>query len=175
VSAAGGIPRLETERLVLRPWREHDLDAYAAITANAEVMRWMGRGPFARDDAWREIALYLGHFDLRGYTHWALELRASGELVGRCGPWFPEGWPAVEVGWLLGRDHWGQGYATEAARAALDWTWKELRPERVISLVAPENERSAAVARRLGAHPAGTATVRGMEATVFEHPEPVAR
>jgi RimJ/RimL family protein N-acetyltransferase len=168
------IPTLETERLVMRPWREEDLDEYAAITSDAEVMRWMGRGPFDRDDAWREIALYLGHFDLRGYTHWALELKDTGALVGRCGPWRPEGWPALEVGWLLGREHWGNGYATEAARAALDHAWTALGAERVISLVAPENERSAAVASRLGAEPSGTATVRNLTATVFEHPRPEA-
>jgi ribosomal-protein-alanine N-acetyltransferase len=172
VTAGRAIPELETERLRLTAWREDHLDAYAAITANAEVMHWMGRGPFDREDAWREIALYLGHFHLRGYTHWALELKETGELVGRCGPWRPEGWPALEVGWLLSREHWGNGYATEAARTAVAHAWNDLKADRVISLVAPQHERSAAVARRLGAQPAGTATVRGLDALVFEHPAP---
>jgi RimJ/RimL family protein N-acetyltransferase len=166
------IPRLETERLLLRAFEESDLDAYAAMTADAEVMRFMGRGPFDRASAWREIALYRGHYELRGYSHWALELRETGELVGRCGPWRPEGWPALEVGWLLGREHWGKGFATEAARAALAYAWAELGAERVISLVAPGNERSARVARRLGGEPSGSAFVMGFEATVFDYPPP---
>jgi RimJ/RimL family protein N-acetyltransferase len=85
----------------MRGFEERDLDAYARFTADEEVMRYMGRGPFKRDEAWRELAFFIGHFDLRGYTHWALELRETGELVGRCGPYFTEGWPALEVGWLL--------------------------------------------------------------------------
>ena len=123
----------------------------------------MGRGPFDRQGAWREIAFFLGHFELRGYTHWALELRETGELVGRCGPYYPEGWPALEVGWLLGREHWGKGYASEAARAALGFAWSELGAERVVSLVLPGNERSARVARGLGGQPAGTASPHGFE------------
>ena len=166
------IPRLETERLLLRGFEEDDLDAYAAITADPEVMRYMGRGPFDRAGAWREIALYVGHFELRGYTHWALELRETGELVGRCGPWRPEGWPALEVGWLLGRDHWGRGYATEAGRAALDYAWAELGAERVISLVLPGNERSARVAGRLGGRLTERVVVRGLESDVFDYPRP---
>jgi len=163
------IPRLETERLVLRGFEEGDLDAYAAMTGDPEVMRYMGRGPFDRADAWREIALYVGHFELRGYTHWALELRETGELVGRCGPWRPEGWPALEVGWLLAREHWGRGYATEAGRAAIDYAWSELGADRVISLVLPGNERSAKVARRLGGEPAERVVVRGLESDVYEY------
>jgi [ribosomal protein S5]-alanine N-acetyltransferase len=136
-------------------------------------MRYMGRGPFNREEAWREIASFLGHFELRGFTHWALELRETGELVGRCGPYFPEGWPALEVGWLLGREHWGKGYASEAGAAAVDYAWTELRPERLVSLVAPGNEPSARVARRLGASPKETMLVLGrFEVRVLEYPRP---
>jgi ribosomal-protein-alanine N-acetyltransferase len=166
------IPRLETERLLLRGFEERDLDEYAAITADPEVMRYMGRGPYDRAGAWRDIAVCLGHFDLRGYTHWALESRESGELIGRCGPWRPEGWPALEVGWLLGREHWGRGYASEAGRTALDFAWRELGADRVISLVLPGNERSERVAARLGGRKTERQVVRGLESEVFEYPRP---
>jgi RimJ/RimL family protein N-acetyltransferase len=166
------IPRLETDRLVLRAFEERDLDAYASFTGDPEVMRYMGRGPFDRQGAWREMAFFLGHWRLRGFGHWALESKETGELVGRCGPYFPEGWPALEVGWLLGRAHWGRGYATEAARRSLEYAWRELRAERVVSLVAPGNERSARVARRLGGRPAGTAAILGLEVSMFEYERP---
>jgi ribosomal-protein-alanine N-acetyltransferase len=157
----------------MRGLEERDLDAYAGFTGDSEVMRYMGRGPFDREEAWREMAFFLGHFELRGYTHWALELRRTGELVGRCGPYFPEGWPALEIGWLLGREHWGNGYASEAATAALGYAWRELRPERVVSLVAPGNERSARVAQKLGGRPAGTARVlRSFDVDVYEYRRP---
>ena len=113
-------PTLDTERLVLRQFEERDLDAYAAMSADAEVMRYIGQGgPIGRDAAWGQLAFFLGHWALRGYGMWALELRASGRLIGRAGFINPEGWPGLELGWLLARDAWGCGYAAEACAAAL--------------------------------------------------------
>ena len=141
------VPTLTTDRLTLRGWREDDAEPYAAITSDPEVMRFMG-GTLDPAQAWREIALYLGHFELRGYGLWAVE--RDDELIGRVGLWNPAGWPGLEVGWLLGRDAWGHGYATEAARAAVDFAWSELGADRVISLIAPDNVASQRVAERLG-------------------------
>ena len=96
------IPTLETERLRLRAFREDDLDAFAAIYADAEVMRFIGDGNVAdRDGTWRVMSLLLGHWQLRGYGIWAAEEKETGALVGRIGLWNPEGWPGLEVGWLL--------------------------------------------------------------------------
>ncbi len=107
---------LTSERLVLRMFRESDLDAYADMCGDAEVMRYLGDGhTFSRAEAWRSMAVVIGHWQLRGFGLWAVEERSTGLLAGRVGCWQPEGWPGLEVGWALRREFWGSGYATEAA------------------------------------------------------------
>lgn len=119
--------------------------------ADPAVARFLGDGsPMSRDDAWRQMAVHAGAWSLRGFSHWALELRATGELIGRAGPWYPEGWPDLEIGWVIHPRHQGRGYATEAGREALACAWG-LGRGRVISLIRPQNLASAAVARKLGA------------------------
>jgi len=81
---------IETERLVLRTFRESDTDAYAEMLGDAEVMRFLGGKTMSRQEAWRNMAMVLGHWQLRGYGFWAVEERASGELVGRVGCWCPK-------------------------------------------------------------------------------------
>ena len=146
------VPTLTTTRLRLRPFREADLDAYAAMCADAEVMQFIGAGgPVGADVAWRHMALFLGAWALRGHGMWALEERASARLVGRVGFLDPPGWPGCELGWLLARSAWGQGYAFEAARAARDYGRDALGLTDLISLIRPDNLRSIALAQRLGA------------------------
>ena len=162
------LPRLETARLVLRGLEEDDLDGYATMTGDGEVMRYIGDGHVLdRDQAWREIAIHLGHWRLRGYGQWALERRDDGRLVGRAGLWNPAGWPGLEVGWMLARDAWGSGYATEAGEAAVAWAWSELRAGSLISLIHPDNRRSMRVAERLGMGRLREITLRGQPALVF--------
>jgi RimJ/RimL family protein N-acetyltransferase len=153
---------------VLRGPRDGDLDGWARIHADLEVVRWIGRDrPLARADSWRELAYLVGHWGLRGFGQWLLEERATGELVGRAGLYFPEGWPGLEVGWTLARPRWGRGLATEAGRASIDWAFSELGADRVISLIDPTNHRSRRVAERLGATREGRTTVRGHEVDVY--------
>lgn len=164
------VPLIETERLRLRAFAAADLDAYAAMCADADVMRYVGDGvPIDRDAAWRQMALFLGHWSLRGFGMWAIEERAGGRLVGRAGYYQPEGWPGAELGWLLGRAWWGQGLATEACRAALAQR-AAFGIGRLISLIRPGNVRSAAVAQRLGATHARTVDFLGAPVQVWEHP-----
>jgi RimJ/RimL family protein N-acetyltransferase len=145
------IPELETERLRLRGLEAGDVDAFAAMYADPEVMRYIEAGhPLDRAAAWRSMALHMGHWQLRGYGQWALVERANGQFVGRAGLWHPEGWPGLEVGWALARPYWGRGYATEAARAAVGHAFGVLGAEQVISLIRPENKASIRVAERLG-------------------------
>jgi RimJ/RimL family protein N-acetyltransferase len=96
------IPTLETERLILRGWREDDLDAYTTMMSDPEVTRFIG-GVQTRNDCWRSIAANIGHWVFRGHGMWAVERKSDGALVGRIGVWRPEGWPATEVVWALGR------------------------------------------------------------------------
>jgi len=144
------IPRLQTERLNMREWRESDLDAFAGILADTEVMRYLTGEPLSRTDAWRFMAASAGHWLLRGYGTWVLERKSDNAVLGRVGLINPEGWPALEVGWTLGRAYWGQGYATEAARASLDYGFQTQSVDRLISLIDAENVASEAVARRVG-------------------------
>jgi RimJ/RimL family protein N-acetyltransferase len=145
----GPVPRLQTARLVLRGWHASDIEAHAAMSADPEVMRYFG-GPFDREESWRRMATHAGHWALRGYGMWAVEREADGALLGRVGLWNPEGHPGLEVGWHLARHAWGQGYAAEAARAAIDWAWTVLEAPRLISLIHPENAASIRLAERLG-------------------------
>jgi RimJ/RimL family protein N-acetyltransferase len=142
---------LTSERLVLRMFRESDLDAYAEMCGDAEVMRFMGDGhTLSRAEAWRNMALIIGHWHLRGFGLWAVEERQTGLLAGRVGCWQPEGWPGLELGWALHRAFWGKGYATEAGLKAIDFAFNQLGKTRVISLIQQENSGSVAVAVRLG-------------------------
>jgi RimJ/RimL family protein N-acetyltransferase len=159
---------LQTSRLRLRPFRAEDLDAYAAMCADPQVMRYVGdRGVLGRDDAWRQMAMLAGHWHLRGFGMWAVEERGSGAFVGRVGLHYPEGWPDREVAWALARPYWGLGYALEAASAALDEAFGRFGWPRVISLIDPANTRSARLAERLGEREEGEAIVRGHRVAVY--------
>ena len=160
--------QLQTDRLLLRMFRESDFEAYAGICADPDVMRYLGEGkPLSRMDAWRQMAMVLGHWQLRGYGLWAVEEKVSGALVGRIGFFNPEGWPGFEVGWMLGRPYWGNGFATEGARAVLQYAFTEMQRTHVISLIRPENAASIRVAERLGERLEGRTVLMGHEALIY--------
>jgi RimJ/RimL family protein N-acetyltransferase len=159
--------RLETERLILRMWRNEDFEAYARICADAEVMRYLGGKTFTPLEAWRHMAFLVGHWHLLGYGHWAVEEKASGDVIGRLGFLNPEGWPGFEIGWTLAREHWGKGYAVEGARRALEYAFTELDRDHVISLIHPENRASIKVAERLGEKLEGETELLGIDVLVY--------
>ena len=162
-------PVLETPRLRLRPFVEADWLPYAAMCADTEVMQHIGvGGPLSGPDAWRSMAMFIGHWSLRGYGMWALEHRHSAELIGRVGYLDPPDWPGFELGWLLARDHWGRGYAREDAAVALRHAFEVLQRDRVISLIRPANQRSITVALAIGERLHGRVELRGAEALVYE-------
>jgi [ribosomal protein S5]-alanine N-acetyltransferase len=145
---------LTTDRLVLRPLAEDDLEALASYYADPEVMRFVGGGgALARDETAASLARMMRFFEGNGYGQWAVVEREHGAFLGRAGILQ---WPDLgdsgetEIGYLLGRSHWGHGYATEAARASRDHALEVLGRRRLISLIDHDNERSARVAIKLG-------------------------
>jgi RimJ/RimL family protein N-acetyltransferase len=131
-------------------------------------MRYLGDGnTLTRAEAWRQMAMIIGHWQLRGYGIWAVEERKSKDLVGRIGFFNPEGWPGFELGWVLGREHWGKGYASEGARRALDQAFTEMNQEHVISLIHPDNGGSMRVAERIGERLEGKTEIFGHEVLVY--------
>ena len=164
------IPTLTTERLILRGPREGDFETVAAFMASPRAV-FVG-GPETDTFAlWRAFLAVLGHWALRGYGFFTLEHRETGDLVGRVGVVHHVMWPEPELGWHLFDGFEGQGYAFEAAQAARDWAREACGLGPLISLVAPDNLRSAALARRLGAEPEGEMTLLGLRAQVFRHPD----
>ena len=144
-----GLPRIETERLILRPPEAQDFEAYAANMADAEAAHFIG-GEQPRPVAWRGFLSSAGAWMIQGFSMFSVIEKSSGQWVGRLGPWFPEGWPGTEVGWALARTAWGKGYAYEGSVAAIDWVFEHLDWTEVIHSIAPDNGPSQALARRLG-------------------------
>jgi len=146
-------PIVETERLILRPFREGDLVAYTTILQTAEVRASLHLSEdVGETQAWSQMAGWLGQWELRGTGQWAVEERASGALIGRAGTHRPElaDWPGIEIGWVLHPRHWGKGYATEAGSASVEFAFATHDVDAIYSVILPENRRSQAVAQRLG-------------------------
>jgi RimJ/RimL family protein N-acetyltransferase len=144
------IPRLETERLVLRGPGIQDFEALAAFLAS-DRGRMVG-GPWNRPNAWRFLATLLGHWDLRGYGMWSVDVPATGAFVGQVGMWDPEGWIAPEIAWwIVAPEHEGKGFAFEAALAARRYAYDIAGWREAFSVIRPDNVRSIHLAERLGA------------------------
>ncbi len=146
-------PTLHTDRLVLRRWRDSDRAPFAALNGDPEVMRYF-RAPLDRAASDAFIDRIEAGFEELGYGLWATEVRGSGAFIGFVGlarqTYDAPFTPAVEVGWRLARPAWGQGYATEAARAALTFGFTDVGLDEIVSVTSQMNERSRAVMTRLG-------------------------
>jgi len=147
------IIEVDTPRLRLRQWRETDREPFAALNADPLVMEFFPalqsrQASDASIDAWQ------AQLSAQGWSNWALELRASREFLGFTGLSVPRRVlpfsPCVEVGWRLARQHWGRGYATEAARAALAVGFTRLGLREIVSFTSLGNRRSRAVMERIG-------------------------
>ena len=167
------IPVIETERLRLVALGERHFEAYAAMLADAETTRYVGDGqPLDRMNAWRSMAMLLGHWTLRGYGMWALERKDTGDFVGRLGLHNPDGWPGLELGWMLVAKARRNGFATEGGQAALTFAFEQLHADRVISLIRVDNTASERVARRLGGRQGTTIDFLGGSTLVYVYHPP---
>ena len=158
---------LETQRLILRLFTERDLDPFAGMGADSEVMRFLGGRPLTHSESWRQVATMLGHWQLLGYGMWALEERETGAFVGRVGFIDPPGWPGFELGWALARDFWGRGLAWSQDLDSLLNNKRVYHSDHVISLIHPENTRSRRLAERLGERFEKTVDLFGDEVGVY--------
>ena len=158
---------LETERLHFRMPRESDFPEYEKWQANIEIQRYLGGKTMDRVQAWRHLAYLVGHWAFRGYGYYAVEEKATGQLIGRIGFTNQIGWPGFELGWTIAPEYQGRGYATEAARMLLPYAFDVLDQPHVISLIHPDNTPSRKVAEKLGEKIEGETEVMTMPVLIY--------
>jgi RimJ/RimL family protein N-acetyltransferase len=167
------IPTLETERLILRGNKLEDFPALAAIWSDPEVVRHISGKSFSREESWARLLRYLGHWALLDYGFWAIEEKASGRYVGETGlADFQRGLtPSLdgtpEVGWVLAPWAHGQGYATEAVRAAVTWGEQKFGETPLCCIIAPEHKASINVAAKCGFREFARTTYKSCETIIF--------
>jgi RimJ/RimL family protein N-acetyltransferase len=150
------VPRLDTERLILRDWQPSDRASFAAMNADPLVMEYFPT-LLTTEQSDDFVDRTIAHWS-RGYGHWAVQERSSGAFIGYVGLYSPR-WeahftPAVEIGWRLAREAWGKGYATEAAARVLEWAKEnvDLPNGEIVSFTTVDNVRSRRVMEKLGLH-----------------------
>jgi RimJ/RimL family protein N-acetyltransferase len=156
---------VRTRRLILRRWRDEDLAPHAALNADPRVMEYFP-SVLSREETDAQVARIRKHWDDHGFGLWAVEVAAGAQFVGFIGlhrvPFEAPFTPAVEVGWRLAFDAWGHGYATEGARAALEFGFGALGLREIVSMTVASNERSWHVMEKLG--------MRRAHGEDFDHP-----
>jgi RimJ/RimL family protein N-acetyltransferase len=146
-------PELRTPRLLLRQWRPTDREPFAALNADPRAMEHFP-ALLSRAESDARVDAVLAHFEQHGYGLWAAEVPGAAPFIGFIGlnvPRFEAHFtPCVEIGWRLAPEHWGRGYATEGAEAALQFGFQTLRPTEIVSYTVPANVRSRRVMEKLG-------------------------
>lgn len=158
---------IETERLILRMFTKDDLKAYHKLCSDPETMRFLG-GVYNAEKSFRHVAFMIGHWALRGYGLYAVELKETGEFLGRVGFIHVDSYPDLELAWTIARPFWGKGYALEAAKACLKEAKTLLPQDYVIHLIDPENKASIRLAEKLGAKFDYETEVHGVHALVYK-------
>lgn len=160
------IPTVLTPRLALRGWRPADVSEYLEIVT-APGMADHTPQPSTEVGAWSQTAFQIGHWALRGYGMWAVEDRETGQLLGRAGLYESLGWPGLEVAWTIRRERWGEGLATEAGAAALEFAFDVVGRDEVISIMTAGNTGSIHVAGNLGLTYDRTETLQGADYSIY--------
>ncbi|MGI9288937.1 MAG: GNAT family N-acetyltransferase [Pseudomonadales bacterium] len=141
---------METQRLQLRQWCETDFENIAAYYAVENNAKYVG-GLKNADEAWRLLALHIGHWQLKGFGYWAVDEKDTGDFAGCVGLWQSSGWPELELGYWLVNEHHGKGYALEAATKCKEYARDILRAGSLVSYIDPNNKASIKLAEKLGA------------------------
>jgi len=141
---------LETQRLKFRQWQESDYNAFSEFFADEKSAKYVG-GIKNDEQAWRLMATYIGHYNLKGFGYLAVEEKSTTKLVGAVGLWKSIPWPELELGYWVITEMQGKGYATEAAKQVLKFAFESLGTPTLVSYIDPENEPSKRLAKRLGA------------------------
>ena len=162
-------PTLRTSRLTLRGPVKDDLAPFTAWVTTSDRMAHLG-GTIGADDAWRGFIAGVGHWHWHGFGFFMVTETATGRVLGRCGLLRHSGWPETELAWHLFDGAEGHGYAYEAAVAVRHWAGESLGLSPLASFIAPDNARSRALARRLGATEAGETVLDGDVAILHRHP-----
>ncbi len=146
---------LHTQRLILRPWQTQDLLPFAKLNADSDVMAYYPN-VLSTEESHAMARKLMGLINQKGWGFWALEIKDSHEFIGFVGLHEPTYelpvTPCTEIGWRLAKEHWGKGYATEAANAALDFAFKHLHLKQVYSFASVINTASIAVMIRINMH-----------------------
>jgi RimJ/RimL family protein N-acetyltransferase len=160
---------LETERLILREWTLDDAPALFEICRDAEVMRYIGTGkPYKMlDEAEKFLDWAVAYQKANGFCRWALLEKSSGKIVGSCGYAYTHEMPEPELGYLFARDVWGKGFATETARACLDYGFEKLAFREIIAITDLENVASQKVLEKIGFTRRGIERIDGEDNIIY--------
>ena len=141
---------VETPRLKLRQLKQDDYGPFALYYSDEANARYVG-GKKDPEQAWRHLALYVGHWALKGFGYWAVEEKTTNQFVGCVGLWQSPGWPELELGYWLMKEHQGKGYAFEGCQRSIEFALQTLKAKSLVSYIHPENKPSIGLATRLGA------------------------
>ena len=160
---------LETDRLLLRPFRDDDWLGLHAYYSDEVAMKFTWGRSLSEGETWRTMCTMIGHWQLRGYGPYVVEENSSSSIIGIVGFWYPNNWPEPEIKWALSRQYWGKGFAKEAASVVLR-AGREYIPEiDLISLIHRDNKPSIGVAMSIGATLESTIDFEGEPHGIYRH------